>query len=147
MEEEILKIERQHLAETIKKLEKEKENLENSLINVRGNSSDEYITAYLSAINQKKISDILLSIDRPYFARMDVLENNKKEELYIGKLSVLDSKTQEPIVVDWRAPISNLYYENDFGKSNYKVNEVEINLEVILKRQFFINNRIFYIKR
>lgn len=142
MEEEILKFERQHLAETIKKLEEEKENLEESLINTRGHSSDEYIAAYLAAINQKKISDILLSIDRPYFARMDVLENNKKEELYIGKLSVLDSKTQEPIVVDWRAPISNLYYENDFGKSNYKVNEVEINLEVILKRQFFINNRI-----
>ena len=142
MKEEILKFERQHLAETIKKLEEEKENLEESLINTRGHSSDEYIAAYLTSINQKKISDILLSIDRPYFARMDVLENTKKEELYIGKLSVLDSKTQEPIVVDWRAPISNLYYENDFGKSNYKVNEVEINLEVILKRQFFINNRI-----
>ena len=141
MEEEILKLERQHLAETIKKLEEEKENLENSLINVRGNSSDEYITAYLTAINQEKIADILLSVDRPYFARMDVLENNKKEKLYIGKLSVLDSKTQEPIVVDWRAPISSLYYENNFGKSNYKVTDVEINLEVILKRQFFINNK------
>lgn len=142
MEEDVLKAERQHLAETIKRLEEEKEKLEKVLFNETGISSDQYIAAYLTAINQKKIEDILLSFDRPYFARIDVLDNSKKEKLYIGKLSVLDSTTQEPIVVDWRAPISNLYYENNFGKSNYRANDVEINLEVILKRQFFINNRI-----
>lgn len=140
MDEKILKLEKEHLSETIKKLLEEKENLEDSLVNAKNHSSDEYIAAYLTTINQKKISDIALSIDRPYFARMDVLENNKKEKLYIGKLSVLDSKSQEPIVVDWRAPISNLYYENEFGKSNYLVNSVNIDVEVVLKRQFFIYN-------
>ncbi len=141
MEEETLKFEKEHLGWTIKKLLEEKENLEESLSNTKSHSSDEYIAAYLTAVNQKKVSDITLSIDRPYFARMDVLENEKQEKLYIGKLSVLDSKTQEPIVVDWRAPISNLYYENEFGKSNYAVNNISIDVEVLLKRQFFINNQ------
>ena len=140
MEEETLKFEKGHLAENIKKLLEEKKNLEESLANARNSSADEYIAAYLTAVNQKKVSDIILSLDRPYFARMDVLENSKRENLYIGKLSVLDSKTQDPIVVDWRAPISNLYYENDFGKSNYAVNNINIDVEVVLKRQFFINN-------
>ena len=83
--------------------------------------------------NMKKLKNT------PYFARMDFQENNKnKETFYIGKLSVLDSKTLEPIVVDWRAPISNLYYEGKIGKANYNVLNEKIEGEIFLKRQYII---------
>lgn len=73
---------------------------------------------------------------------MDYKENNrKKESFYIGKISIIDSKTLEPIVVDWRAPIANLYYEGRIGKASYKVLDEEIFGEIFLKRQFIIEER------
>ena len=47
---------------------------------------------------------------------MKNINNYIIEKLYIGKLSVLDSKSQRPIIIDWRAPISNLYYDGRIGK-------------------------------
>lgn len=86
--------------------------------------------------NMKKIKNT------PYFARMDFKENNKcKETFYIGKMSILDSKTLEPIVVDWRAPIANLYYEGRVGKASYKVLGEKISGEIFLKRQYVIENQ------
>ena len=86
--------------------------------------------------NMKKLKNT------PYFARMDFKENEKnKETFYIGKLSVLDSKTLEPIVVDWRAPISNLYYEGKIGKASYKALNEKIEGEIFLKRQYIIENQ------
>ena len=78
----------------------------------------------------------------PYFARMDFKEKYKNQEkFYIGKLSILDSKTLEPIVVDWRAPIANLYYEGKLGNASYKVLGEEISGEILLKRQYIIENK------
>ena len=47
----------------------------------------------------------------------------------------------EPIVVDWRAPIANLYYEGRIGKASYKVLDEEIFGEIFLKRQFIIEEK------
>ena len=56
----------------------------------------------------KKLENIKKIKNVPYFARMDFKEENTDlEKLYIGKISILDNKTAEPIIVDWRAPISN----------------------------------------
>ena len=86
--------------------------------------------------NMKKIKST------PYFARMDFKEKYKNQEnFYIGKLSILDSKTLEPIVVDWRAPIANLYYEGKLGNASYKVLGEEISGEILLKRQYIIENK------
>ena len=89
------------------------------------------------------MSDLKKIKNKPYLARIDFKANDdEKEELYIGKLSVLDSNTQKPIIIDWRAPISNLYYDGRIGKSNYKSPEGIIEGEISLKRQYFIENQI-----
>ena len=63
-------------------------------------------------MGEKKLSELRKIKEKPYFARIDFKpDNEEKENLYIGKLSVLDTQTQKPIIIDWRAPISNLYYD------------------------------------
>mgnify|MGYP001115417201 CR=1 FL=1 len=73
---------------------------------------------------------------------MDFKEDTKDlEKFYIGKISLLDNKTAYPIIVDWRAPISNLYYEGRIGKASYECLGKQIEGEIFLKRQYIIENQ------
>lgn len=111
-EKEFLR-EKEKLKQVCEKLVTEEKELENNLSNTSSNyEKDSYVRAHLVYLGHKKLLDLKKIKDKPYFARIDFQANNEqKEELYIGKLSILDSKTQEPIIIDWRAPISNLYYD------------------------------------
>lgn len=90
----------------------------------------------------KKLENIKKIKDVPYFARMDFKEENRDlEKLYIGKISILDNKTAEPIIVDWRAPISNLYYEGKIGSAEYECLGKKIKGDILLKRQYIIEKK------
>ncbi|MDR0294357.1 MAG: hypothetical protein LBH95_09440 [Oscillospiraceae bacterium] len=56
----------------------------------------------------------------PYFARIDFTEQTKPEpqKLYIGKTSVYGGGAS-PLVTDWRAPVSSLYYDGRLGPASY----------------------------
>ncbi len=142
-EKEFLR-EKEKLKEVSQKLETEEKELGERLAKTDSSYDKEsYVRAHLVYLGHKKILDIRKIKSKPYFARIDFTANGeKKEKLYIGKLSVLDSKTQEPIIIDWRAPISNLYYDGRIGKSSYKSPEGTIEGEISLKRQYFIENQI-----
>ena len=82
------------------------------------------------------------AFDRPFFGRIDYknLDEKVHESIYIGKHGVQRDKTHV-IIVDWRAPISTVYYENELGAGSYSIpdgREYRINLE--LKRTFDIEN-------
>ncbi len=48
-------------------------------------------------------------------------ENRDLEKLYIGKISILDNKTNSRANNSrLRAPISNLYYEGKIGSAEYE---------------------------
>lgn len=59
---------------------------------------------------------------KPFFGRIDILdkENARKETFYIGK-SVIAMNPSEPEVIDWRAPISSVYYDHSLGECTYTV--------------------------
>lgn len=142
-EKEFLR-EKEKLKEVCEKLETEEKELEERLVKTDSSyDKDSYVRAHLVYLGHKKILDLRKIKYKPYFARIDFTANGeKKEKIYIGKLSVLDSRTQEPIIIDWRAPISNLYYDGRIGKSSYKSPEGIIEGEISLKRQYFIENQI-----
>lgn len=60
------------------------------------------------------------ALKKPYFGRIvfQDLAINKQESLYIGKGGI-SSDTTHWMVVDWRAPVANAYYENGLGKCTY----------------------------
>lgn len=143
-ENELLR-EREKLRQVIQKIEDEKKIIEKSLSSSKNTyEKDDFVRAQLIYMGNKKLKDIKQIRSKPYFARIDFKADldKDKERLYIGKISLLDSKTQESIIVDWRAPISNLYYDGRIGRSSYISPEGEITGEISLKRQYFIENQI-----
>ena len=69
---------------------------------------------------------------KPYFGRIDYddLTYGTTEQYYIGKNGISRNQT-DVIIVDWRAPVSSVYYENELGKGSYCVpgsEDVDINL-------------------
>ena len=142
-EKEFLR-EKEKLKQVCKQLETEEKELENSLAKTDSSyEKDSYVRAHLVYLGHKKIMDLRKIKSKPYFARIDFkADGEKKEELYIGKLSILDSKEQKPIIIDWRAPISNLYYDGRVGRSHYKSPGGNVEGEISLKRQYFIEDQI-----
>lgn len=86
------------------------------------------------------ISNLEVAQNKPYFARIDFVaeEDGKTSTIYIGKNGV--AKDTDIIVTDWRAPISSLYYDAEVGKCGYEAPNGRINGEMLLKRQYEIEN-------
>lgn len=143
MDELTLREEKEKLKDVIKKITEEENNIENELSHSDMNYDMENLAKGIVLQNKvKKLYDIKKIKDKPYFARMDFKETDREtEKLYIGKISVLDNKTSYPIIVDWRAPIANLYYEGKLGISSYTCLNEKITGEVLLKRQYIIENQ------
>ncbi|HEX9062295.1 MAG TPA: ATP-dependent DNA helicase, partial [Clostridia bacterium] len=78
----------------------------------------------------------------PYFGRFDFVEEgfNGEEKIYIGLHNIMDPKTHEIYVYDWRAPISSIFYQYELGKAFYKAPSGDISGDVLLKRQYKIED-------
>ena len=79
---------------------------------------------------------------KPYFGRIIFHDEqlNKDESLYIGRGGISEDATH-PVVVDWRAPVANAYYENGLGKCNYLSPEgKQLDIDLKLKRTYEIEN-------
>ncbi|WP_312474505.1 RNA polymerase recycling motor HelD [Neobacillus sp.] len=79
-------------------------------------------------------------IGKPYFSRIDFTSDSTKGEeiLYIGKVSLFDRVTQQPIIVDWRSPIANVYYDGRLGEVSYEAYGETQTGYLSLKRQYEI---------
>lgn len=86
-----------------------------------------------------KIANIARIKEKPYFARIDFKEDGKsiKDKLYIGKIGIIDLDGKI-IVMDWRAPVSTLYYDSNLGNVEYNAPEGKISGNMSLKRQIII---------
>ena len=81
-------------------------------------------------------------IKSPYFGRFDFEEKgfSDVEKIYVGMYNLMDPKTEEIYVYDWRAPISSIFYRSELGKGEYKSPVGMISGEVLLKRQYKIED-------
>ncbi len=82
------------------------------------------------------------ALAKPYFGRIDFHDytDGTDESLYIGKGSVNKSQT-ELLVIDWRAPVANIYYENGLGNLTYHVPGYDSrDIDLKLKRTYEIQN-------
>lgn len=119
--------------------------LENVKKHMSGDSSADYTSIMVNTLLHDtlalKVRNLYTARNKPYFARVDFTESGseKTEKLYIGKMSLARDEDQEIIIVDWRAPIANLYYEGRLGTSSYICPDGMIDGELLLKRQFAIN--------
>jgi DNA helicase II / ATP-dependent DNA helicase PcrA len=79
-------------------------------------------------------------MDSPYFARIDFMfeDEDTLEKVYIGRSLLIDDKSHEIYVYDWRSPIASVFYRFGIGKAFYEAPVGKINGEVGLKRQYEI---------
>lgn len=89
----------------------------------------------------KDISNIEEALKAPYFGRVDFREyKGLEEKIYIGKKGISSSKDGDEVVVDWRAPVADLYYSGTGGEAYYKAPSGIINGKLELKRKFLFDN-------
>ena len=79
----------------------------------------------------------------PYFGRMDFHEEGlpATEAMYIGIRSLIDHETNLPLVYDWRAPVSSMFYDYGLGEARYEGPGGIYRGEIFLKRQYRIKHR------
>lgn len=89
-----------------------------------------------------RVSSLTKNIEKPYFARIDFFneEENYTDICYIGKVGVSDYDNNI-VTVDWRSPIASLYYDSNIGSASFTFLDNKINGELLLKRQYDIENR------
>lgn len=91
----------------------------------------------------EKLEILKRHIDDPYFAKLvfEDCDDGEKFNGYIGRLSVGELNTNDDNkVVDWRAPISDLYYNGRLGNTSYSALGKEYNVNLKLKRQVEIKD-------
>ncbi|MDR1568974.1 MAG: UvrD-helicase domain-containing protein [Oscillospiraceae bacterium] len=155
----------EHLAETLMIVASETELLEPERVGAEfdmrqkriesgGAFSDELAVAeILYEHKDQTLRNLRLAKDQPYFTRVDFIPkadsggyetrpapngDNAKRAYYIGKWGVLRAATLDQVVVDWRAPIANLYYSGQIGPMRYEAPDGAVEGTLTLKRQFGI---------
>lgn len=109
-------------------------------------SSLSYMTLLTNAqyleLAESELERLASVIGKPYFSRINFTSSGDTNEeiLYIGKASLFDRVNQIPIIVDWRSPIANVYYDGRLGEVTYDAYGETQSGYLSLKRQYEIVN-------
>jgi DNA helicase-2/ATP-dependent DNA helicase PcrA len=86
-------------------------------------------------------------IPSPYFGRVDFHADGDAgtDQHYIGRHGFADPNTLEPLVHDWRAPVSSIYYDFEAGDAHFETPTGEVRGRIWAKRQYRIDDeRLVY---
>ncbi|AOZ91868.1 HelD family protein [Paenibacillus crassostreae] len=101
----------------------------------------------LEASREEKRIALAKSLQEPYFGRLDFQgkQDQERKPLYIGKIGVdREVVAEQPLVIDWRAPVASLFYSFTGGEESttYEAPEGLIEGLVFLKRNVVIRKQI-----
>lgn len=87
----------------------------------------------------EKLGRVSLLLRQPYFAkvRLKMRPGRPARDVYIGAAGVTDEH-KVPLIVDWRAPIAETYYNQENGETSYEVDGRRRTVNLELRRQFDI---------
>ena len=124
-----------------------KENIKDAMINLDYlDSSQSYISVLVNTkfmeMAERNYHSLTKALTKPYFARMDIKskDSSKTDKMYIGKTSLFRAEDNIPLIIDWRSPIANVYYEGRLGEVSYPTETGIEEGELLLKRQFTISD-------
>jgi DNA helicase II / ATP-dependent DNA helicase PcrA len=94
-------------------------------------------TGEVVAATRKRVQKLLAS---PYFGRFDFQGAGEQSPrpVYVGVHAFADPGSGAPLVFDWRAPISTMFYDYELGEARYDSPLGRVSGEIVLKRQFRI---------
>lgn len=106
----------------------------------------DYTEQALDAIREQAQHQLNKATEEPYFGRLDFEESGmtRIQPLYIGKFGVENDETNEPLVIDWRAPIASLFYSFTGGNelAAYDSPDGVIDGLVYLKRNLVVRKQM-----
>lgn len=90
-------------------------------------------------LNFQNLQKVRLLMHQPYFAKVGLQfkPGDAPKELYIGNAGISDDDYKR-LVVDWRSPVAEVYYNQENGPTSYKANGRTIDVDLKLRRQFDI---------
>ena len=100
--------------------------------------------------NQEKLlkrQRLTKMLDSPFFGRVDFRyeDEEEAETFYIGIGNFAPNAGMRPLIYDWRAPVSGLFYDYDKGPAAYDAPAGRMEGEVTSKWQYKIQNgRMIY---
>lgn len=101
--------------------------------------------ALLSQVNANQEQRVLRHrfrrmLDSPFFGRVDFQYEgeDESESFYIGIGNFAEEAGKVPLIYDWRAPVSGLFYDYDKGPASYQAPGGEMTGEVTSKWQYKI---------
>jgi DNA helicase-2/ATP-dependent DNA helicase PcrA len=101
-----------------------------------------YIDTYNveSSSLSRKLDTVNKLLDSPYFAKISLQfdPSEEPESYYIGRAAISE-KGPNQLIVDWRSPIAEVYYNQEMGHTSYTVDDREIPVDLKLRRQFDLN--------
>ncbi len=101
-----------------------------------------YIDTYNVESNSlgKRLETVNKLLASPYFAKIQLqfAENEEPESYYIGRAAISENGYDQ-LVIDWRSPIAEVYYNQENGHTHYTVEDRTIPVDLKLRRQFDIN--------
>lgn len=89
--------------------------------------------------NVDKLRRLTLLLAQPYFAKVTLImrPGQPPRDVYIGAAGITDEHSR-PLIVDWRSPVAETYYNQEMGQTSYQVNGRTRTVELTLRRQFDI---------
>ncbi|KOA21356.1 helicase IV [Clostridium homopropionicum DSM 5847] len=131
------------LSEELISIEEEKEKQKENISKIRKESKTYNVELEIAKQRYSKISkdyDTYVEAKKiPYFARIDFKEERGEiNNYYIGKFGIYDKREEKELIIDWRAPIADLYYSATKGQVSYTAPIGEINGELLLKRKLLV---------
>ena len=94
---------------------------------------------------QEKLGRVKRLLKAPYFARVKLQfdPEEEPENYYIGSAGISEN-AYEHLVIDWRSPIAETYYNQQNGKTFYVVNGNRIDVDLQLRRQYNLEEDRLY---
>ncbi len=89
--------------------------------------------------NVDKLRRVMLLLMQPYFAKvtLEMRPGRPPRDVYIGAAGMTDERSR-PLVVDWRSPVAETYYNQEMGPTSYQVDGKTRTVNLTLRRQFDI---------
>ena len=97
--------------------------------------------------NQKKRHRMKKMLDSPFFGSVDFQYEGEEEAetFYIGIGNFAEERGSVPLIYDWRAPVSSLFYDYDKGPASYVAPAGTMEGEILSKWQYKIRGgRMIY---
>ncbi len=100
---------------------------------------ENYVKEEIYRTIDKRLMEFTKLKEVPYFGKITFKEGEDiPEDIYVGRYGFTLEDSYEPLIVDWRAPISTLFYKGTLGSANYNPPSGEIETDILSRKQLII---------